>query len=380
MTAHAILSASGSSKWMNCPGSILAESGMPREEESKYAAEGTAAHNLAESSLVNQRPPESYVGVEVDGWLINEEMAHHVATYVDFCNTIKGQKHYERKVSYDRWAKGGFGTADCLAVSDGILHVIDLKYGTGIKVNAQQNTQLMLYGLGALELFGDQVDIVSMTIVQPRLDHISTYSLRVKDLLKWGEEVVRPAALATMDPDPVFNPSTKACRWCRAKPVCRALAKHNYNLTLSNFDNLDEPLLVQVPHTLTADEIAKLMPKMDALAGWAKAIKEQGERILNDGGILSGYKLVQGRSQRKWKNPKAAEKNLIKLLGDEARTLKLVSPAQAEKLLGRERAAEVTELCFKPEGKPSLALESDPRPAIKPDVATYFSEIKDDEE
>jgi len=137
--------------------------------------------------------------------------------------------------------------------------------------------------------------------------------------------------------------------------------------------------LVQVPHTLTADEIARLMPKMDALIGWAKSIKIQGERILSDGGILSGYKLVTGRSQRKWRDEKTAEKNLIKLLGNEARTLKLVSPAQAEKLLGRSRAAEVTDLCYKPDGKPSLVPESDPRPAIKPDAVIYFSDIKEDE-
>lgn len=379
MVDHAILSASGSAKWMNCAGSILAESGMPKDEGSHFAQEGTAAHALGEMSLISQKPPETYLGVEVEGFLVDEEMAEHVSTYVDFCNTHSGEKHYELRVDYSRWAQGGFGTADCVAVADGVLNIIDLKYGTGIKVSAQKNSQLMLYGLGGLEKFGDKVDVVTMTIVQPRLDHIDTFSIRVKDLLKWGENVVRPAALATLNPNPEFNPSEKACRWCRAKPVCRALAKHNYNLTLSNFDNLDEPLLVQVPHTLTADEIARLMPKMDALAGWAKSIKEQGERILSDGGILSGYKLVTGRSKRKWRDEKTAEKNLVKLLGNEARTLKLVSPAQAEKLLGRSRAAEVTDLCYKPDGKPSLVPESDPRPAIKPDAVTYFSEIKEDE-
>jgi hypothetical protein len=116
---------------------------------------------------------------------------------------------------------------------------------------------------------------------------------------------------------------------------------------------------------------------MDALIGWARGVQQHAQRILFDGGILDGYKLVQGRSQRKWINEKDAETHLIKLLGDDAHSNKLVSPAQAEKLLGKARSAEVTELCFKPEGKPSLAPDSDPRPAIKPDVATYFSEIKE---
>lgn len=377
MAAHAILSASGSSKWMNCPGSILAESGMPKDEGSIYATEGTAAHELAEMSLISQRPPESYIDVEVEGWLVDEEMAEHVSTYVDYCNTYSGEKHYELRVDYSEWAQGGFGTADCVAVHDGVLNIIDLKYGTGVKVSAQKNSQLMLYGLGALKIYADQVDVVTMTIVQPRLDHIDSYSIRAKDLFKWAEEKVRPAAIATMSPNPDFNPSATACRWCRAKPVCRALAKHNYNLTLSNFDNLEEPLLVQVPHTLTPDEISKLVPKMDALIGWARGVQQHAQRILFDGGILDGYKLVQGRSQRKWINEKDAETHLIKLLGDDAHSNKLISPAQAEKLLGKARAAEVTELCFKPEGKPSLAPDSDPRPAIKPDVATYFSEIKE---
>ena len=377
MAAHAILSASGSSKWMNCSGSILAESGMPEDEGSDFAREGTAAHELAEMCLISQRPPESYIGVEVEGWVVDEEMADHVSKYVDYCNMHTGKKYYELRVDYSRWAHGGFGTADCVAVFDGVLNIIDLKYGTGIKVSAQKNSQLMLYGLGALEMFGDEVDVVTMTIVQTRLDHIDTYSIRAKDLLKWAEDVVRPAAIATMSIDPEFNPSVTACRWCRAKPVCRALAKHNYNLTLSNFDNLEEPLLVQVPHTLTPDEISKLVPKMDALIGWARGVQQHAQRILFDGGILDGYKLVKGRSQRKWVNDKDAETHLIKLLGDQSRSSKLISPAQAEKLLGKARAAEVTELCFKPEGKPSLALDSDPRPAIKPDVATYFADIKE---
>ena len=377
MSAHAILSASGSAKWMNCAGSILAESGMPRDEGSDYAREGTAAHALAEMSLESRRPPESYMGVEVEGFIVDDEMANHVATYVDFCNALSGEKHYELRVDYSEYAQGGFGTADCVSVDDGILTITDLKFGAGIKVSAHKNSQLMLYGLGALNKFGSAVDTVTMTIVQPRLDHIDSYSIRAKDLIQWGIDVVRPAALATLDPDPDFQPSPTACRWCRAKPVCRALAKHNYDLTLSNFDNLEEPLLVQVPHTLTPDEISKLVPKMDALIGWARGVQQHAQKILFDGGILDGYKLVQGRSQRKWINEKNAETHLIKLLGDDAHSNKLVSPAQAEKLLGKARAAEVTELCFKPEGKPSLAPDSDPRPAIKPDVATYFSEIKE---
>ena len=378
MNKHAILSASASARWMNCPGSVLAESGMPEPPTSDFAAEGTAAHALAELCLNSKKPPETYMHMEIENFHVNEEMATHVATYVDFCNMHEGEKFYELRVDYSDYAAGGFGTADCVVIDEGVCHIIDLKYGTGVKVNAQKNSQLMLYALGALHKFSNQVDMVKMSIVQPRLDHIDSYSVRAKDLIKWGEEVVRPAALATFDPNPKFHPSEIACRWCRAKPVCRALAKHNYDLTLSNFDDLDAPLLVQVPHTLTADEIARLVPKMDALIGWARGIQEQAQRILNDGGILSGYKLVEGRTQRKWKDEQEATTNLKKLLGEKAQVTKLVSPAQAEKLLGKGRAAEVTQLWTRGNGRPVLAPESDVRPAIKPEIETLFNVITEE--
>lgn len=378
MNKHAILSASSSARWMNCPGSVLAESGIPEPPTSDFAAEGTAAHALAELSLNSQKPPETFLHMVIEDYQVTEEMATHVATYVDYCNMQEGEKHYEQKVDYSNYASGGFGTADCVVINDGICHIIDLKYGTGVKVSAQENTQLMLYGLGAIEKFYSNVDMVSMTIVQPRLDHIDTYSIRAKDLLKWGEEVVRPAALATFDPNPTFNPSVTACRWCRAKPVCRALAKHNYELTLSKFDDLDSPLLVQVPHTLTSDEIAKLLPKMESLIGWAKGIQAHGHKILNEGGILSGYKLVEGRTQRKWKDEREATVNLTKLLGKKAKVSKLVSPAQAEKLLGKRRSPELDDLWTRGEGKPVLAPESDIRPAIKPEVNTIFNIISEE--
>jgi len=372
---HALLGASKAHRWMTCPGSISLESTFP-EQESFYAAEGTAAHALAEECLLKQKPPEHFIGVEFEGFIVDEDMANHVATYVDFCNSQESDEaHVELRVDYSEWAAGGFGTADYVVLHDGILHVIDLKYGQGLKVNANRNEQLMLYALGAAYEFIDKVDTVSMTIVQPRLDHIDTYSMRAKDLFTWANDVVKPAALATMAQDPAYNPSKKACHFCKAKPTCRALAKHNYSLTLSNFENLEEPLLVQVPHTLNVEEISNLLPKMDALIGWAQGVQKHAHKLLTDGGILPNHKLVAGRGQRKWLDSDVAEEQLIQMLGDEAYTSKLISPTQAEKALGKAKYGEIVDLIHKPEGRPQLAPDTDPRPAVKPNATEFFNDI-----
>tara|TARA_R110000796_G_scaffold18960_1_gene57045 strand:- start:7654 stop:8787 length:1134 start_codon:yes stop_codon:yes gene_type:complete len=372
---HAILGASKAHRWMTCPASIQLEATIP-DQESFYAAEGTAAHALAEECLIKQKPPEHFIGVEFEGFIVDEVMASHVATYVDFCNSQDSdESHVELRVDYSEWAAGGFGTADYVVLHDGVLHVIDLKFGQGLKVNANRNEQLMLYGLGAAYEFIDKVDTVSMTIVQPRLDHIDTYSMRAKDLFKWADDVVKPAARRTMSAEPAFNPSKKACHFCKAKATCRALAKHNYELTLSSFDNLEEPLLVQVPHTLNVEEISNLLPKMDALIGWAQGVQKHAHKLLTDGGILPNYKLVAGRGQRKWLDTDVAEGQLIQMLGDEAYTSKLISPTQAEKALGKAKYGEIVDLIHKPEGRPQLAPDTDPRPAVKPNATEFFNDI-----
>jgi len=375
---HALLGASKAHRWMTCPGSISLEATFP-DEESFYAAEGTAAHALAEECLTRQLPPEHFIGTEIEGFVVDEPMANHVATYVDFCNSQEGRSKIEQRVDYSEWAPGGFGTADFVVIHEGVCHVIDLKYGQGVKVSAQQNEQLMLYGLGAAHDAWVNIDTVQMTIVQPRLDHIDTYSIRAKDLYKWANDKVKPAARRVFAPEPEFKPSKKACHFCKAKPTCRALAKHNYDLTLSNFDNLDEPLLVQVPHTLNVDEISNLLPKMDALIGWAQGVQKHAHKLLMDGGILPNYKLVAGRGQRKWVDKEVAEETLIKMLGDDAYIEKLISPTQAEKALGKARYEEITDLIHKPDGRPQLAQDSDPRPAIKPNAADFFNDISNEE-
>lgn len=374
---HASLGASKAHRWITCPASVSIEDTIP-DESSFYAAEGTAAHELAEMCLVSQKPPESYIGVEVEGFIVDKVMAYHVAEYVDYCNGLKGEKHYELRVDYSKYADGGFGTADCVVIDDNVLHVIDLKYGSGVKVSAQDNEQLMMYALGTLQFSGaSDVDTVHMTIVQPRMDNIQTYKRTAKDIIKWAEEVVKPAAIATASPDAKFNPSPNACKFCKAKPVCRALAKFNYEATLSDFDNLDHPLLVQVPTAMTPVELGALIPKLPMLISWARAVEVHARKVLNDGGIVDGYKLVAGRNRRSWVDESKAVTVLTDLLGDEAVIEKLISPSQAQKLLGKGRYDEIESLVAKTGGAPTLAQDKDPRPAVKPDVADYFNEIQE---
>ena len=373
--AHAKLGASKAHRWMTCPASVKLESNLP-DSASFFAQEGTAAHALAEECLLKQKPPEEFIGAEFEGFTVDEDMANHVATYVDFCNSQEGDEaHVELRVDYSQWAEGGFGTADYVSLADGVLHVIDLKYGKGLKVNANRNEQLMLYGLGAAHAFSDKVDTVNMTIVQPRLDHIDTYSMRTKDLFKWADDVVKPAAELAMSTDANFNPTKKACHFCKAKPTCRHLAKHNYNLTLGSFENLDEPLVVNTAHLLSVEEISNLLPKMDALIGWAQSIQKHSLKLLLDGGTLPNFKLVAGRSQRKWLDVKIAEEQLITLLGDEAYVSKLISPAQAEKAMGKVQLSEIANLIHKQEGKPTIAPDTDPRPALNEDPTQHFDNL-----
>ena len=226
MAAHAKLSASGSARWLNCPGSVNAEKGV-KEKSSFFAQEGTAAHALAEYCLVNHVSARSQLGNIFEGFEVTSDMTDHVQNYVDYVLQFEGQHMYEVRVDFSPWVPEGFGTCDAMIIGDSRkLRVIDLKYGKGIRVDAEDNTQAMLYGLGAYEDFGHiyDIDSIVITIHQPRLDHVSEWEITVTDLLAWGEEVKSKAADCFKDDAP-REPSEKACQWCKAKPTCPALKK-----------------------------------------------------------------------------------------------------------------------------------------------------------
>ena len=358
MTTHATLGASNAHRWLVCPGSVAAEDGLPNTS-SAFATEGTTAHELAELAL-------STSTAALDAYA-DQEMAEFVRVYVDHVNRLAhGASHveFEARVSYQNWVAGGFGTADAVILRGDTIHVCDLKYGMGVRVDAEQNPQAMLYGLGAyseLDMFSE-VRRVVVHIIQPRLDHISEWEISVPDLLRWAEWV-KQRAEATQDPDAPRLPGEKQCRFCRAKSSCAALKTMAEDAIMSSFDDLDN---MPKANTLTPDQMRKALDAKPLIEAWLSAIEAQAKTALTSGENFPGYKLVEGRANRKWiGDTRAVEQRLIDLLDTKAFTEPtLISPAQAEKALGKAKAAVIADLITKPQGSPTLAREDDKRPAI----------------
>lgn len=375
MAAHAKLSASGAHRWMHCPASIAMEEGIP-DQGSSFAAEGTAAHELAERCLNRGADAAEYLGEEIpvgdEIFYVEEEMVEAVQLYLDYVRDQRGDLLVEKRVDFSPWVPGGFGTADAIVLHAGTATVVDLKYGRGVKVDAEENPQAMAYALGALHgydfLF--ECNTFKLVIVQPRLDHISEWEISRDDLLAWADNKLKPAAELALTDDAPFQPGESQCRFCKAKPVCRALAEHCQEVVMDGFSDQGKD-----PAKLSNDEVAELIPQLDLVTGWAKAVEAHALHQLETGEDIPGYKLVAGRSTRKWKDEAEAETALRKKLKvAQVFNKKLVSPPQAEKLLGKGHAI-LTEHVIKPEGKPALAPVSDKRPALDIDPSQGFDKV-----
>ncbi len=373
--AHATLSASGAHRWMRCPGSVRMEDGIERPS-SVFAAEGTAAHTFAEECLRKGYSADQLIGEIFEGHEATLEMAEYVQEYLDFVRSIEGNLVIEQRVDFSPWAPGGFGTADAIVLNDGTIHVIDLKYGKGVRVEADENYQAMLYGLGVINDFGALFDIkrLVLTIVQPRLDHVSEKEISVEDLLAWGTLVVE-AAQATIGDDTQLVPGKTQCRFCAAKDRCPALAETNLKLINNGFETYEKPGQRKQLDVLLPEQIALILNNIDGVASWAKSVEAYAQELLENGETVPGYKMVTGRSFRKWSDEEAASKALVrKLTKKKAFTEKLISVAQAEKILGKEHKL-IKDYAFKPEGKPTIAHESDKREAISTNIADGFDVI-----
>lgn len=372
--AHAILSASGSERWLTCTPSARLEADFP-EESSSYADEGTLAHSLAELHLrkflgrVEDRVFKAAADKLAKNQLYAHEMVDHVETYISVASErISAAKArskdaivlLEQRLDFSPWVPEGFGTGDCVIVADKVLEIIDFKYGKGVPVSAIENTQMRLYALGALYSYGMIYDIdkVFMTICQPRLDSVSTDEITAADLYLWGDEYVKPRAELATAGKGVFV-SGDHCRFCRARNTCRARAEAN--LALAKYD-------FAKPELLSHDDVAAILGKAEELQKWAADVQGYAlDQAENHGVKFPGWKLVEGRSNRKYSDADAVAKALLAAGYPETLIYEksILGITAMEKAIGKKAINELPEgLIVKPPGKPVLVPESDKRPEI----------------
>ena len=360
---HAVLSASSSERWLHCPPSArLCES--YEDKGSDYAAEGTDAHALCEYKLRRALGMEAKDPTENLTWF-NEEMddcANGYAAYV--LEQVEAAKQtctdsvilIEQRVDFSRWVESGFGTADCIIIADGTLQAIDYKHGLGVLVSAEANPQMQCYALGALELFDDiyDIDSVRMTIYQPRRDNVSTYELSKDELYRWADEVLKPTADLAFVGDGNFL-CGEWCGFCKAKHDCRARADANMELARYDF---------KLPPLLTDEEVEEIISRVDDLVAWAADIKDYALQQAISGKEWNGWKLVEGRSNRKYTSETAVA-GAVTDAGFDPYERKLLGVTAMQKLLGKTRFEELLAAYIeKPQGKPTLVPESDKRPAM----------------
>lgn len=367
--AHAKLSPSAADRWIHCPGSIRLAEQCPAAESSAYADEGTAAHYLAELKV---RCGIEQVSQEFDAARSSEyycgEMEEATEYYADRVSEIyeaalqrdpSAELMAEQHFSLEDWIPGGFGTADAVIIGGGVIEVVDLKYGKGVRVDAIGNPQLRLYGLGAAVLFGDiyDLDTVRMTIIQPRLDHVSTEEMPLLDLFKWAETVVKPAAEQAAGKDAPTE-CGDWCRWCPAKAVCRTRAEKQLELAAYEF---------RKPDLLEPDEIGDILRRADELQKWAADVQGYALEQALAGEHFDGWKLVEGRSVRKYADDLKVAEALQAAGWPEAALYerKLYGITAMEKIVGKKKLTEVLgDLIIKPAGKPVLVPITDKREAI----------------
>ena len=262
----------------------------------------------------------------------------------------------EQRLDFSRYVEGGFGTGDCVIIADGTLHICDYKHGAGILVDATDNPQMKLYALGALELFDGiyDIDAVSMTIYQPRRSNVSTYTVFKESLYQWAAEVLRPTAEIAYAGGGEYN-CGEWCQFCKAKYECRKRAERNLELAKLEFKR---------PPLLEDDEVESILCKIDALVSWASDLKDYALQAAISGKQWLGWKLVEGKSSRRYVNDDAVA-HMVQSAGYDPYERKVMGITAMEKALGKTKFAELLgELVEKPQGKPTLVSEGDKRPAI----------------
>lgn len=377
--AHALLSASGANRWLACTPSARLEEKYGEKTSSAFTEEGTVAHELAELMLrleligdISKAEYEEKFRRMAESEYLNESMVDYLYAYISYCreqfaaaraNDMFSEIHVEKKLDLREYIPEGFGTCDCIIIGNGTLEVIDLKYGKGVQVSAEWNKQLMLYGLGALVAYDTEFefDTVQFTIVQPRLNNISSFSLSVTELLDWAENELKPKARLAFEGAGELVAGVH-CKFCSVKNRCRKLYEQQLEIAAYDF---------REPEFLTDQEIADIISRATVFTEWISGIVAYAEKkAINEGKVWPGFKLVEGISRRTWFKPddeiiQAIRERFPEIPEDMLYDVKLKSLTNIEKLVGAKSfATKLSDLVIKPAGKPTLVPEADRRPAI----------------
>ena len=356
--AHALLSASSAHRWLACPPSAVANEAYP-DQETSFAHEGTLAHEVAEFMARN-----GYFSRKDATDEVTVEMVECAKGYADYIEEQKKSNDaivlLEQRVDFSPWVPDGFGTCDCIIIQDDTLSIIDYKYGQGVSVSAEDNPQMKLYALGAMNDFGIAMDIkkVELHIYQPRLNNISTYGLTVEELMTWAETVVKPVAEKASHGQGDHKPG-EHCRFCQHGGRCRALTDLCTQFIDTHGMRIGLPVLA--PH-----EVADVLRMEPMITLWLKKVKEQAMTTLQEGGEIPGYKIVAGRGSRTWADDLEVA-NVLKAAGytqEDITKTTLLSVAALETAIGKKKVAELVggHILFNT-GSPTIASNTDKRPA-----------------
>ncbi len=373
MPDHALLSASSSHRWLHCPPSARLCEGYD-DKGSNFAAEGTDAHALCEYKLRTALGMEAKDPTEDLSWY-DAEMEESATGYAAFVMELVEDAGktcpdpvvlIEQRLDYSRYVAEGFGTGDCVIIADGTLHIVDFKYGRGILVEAEDNPQMMLYALGALELFDClyDIDTVSMTIFQPRRGNVSTYTLPKADLYEWADTVLAPTAELAWSGEGEYH-CGEWCQFCKAKADCRERA--NANMELARYEFKQPPLL-------TDEEVEDILGRIDEFIAWASDIRDYALQAAISGKHWTGYKLVEGRSNRKYTDERAVVA-AVRAAGYDPYEHKVLGVTAMTTMLGKKQFNDILGgLVTKPQGKPTLVPDSDKRPAMTNIISEFMED------
>lgn len=382
---HALLSASGAYRWMNCTPSARLEEQFVEENSSVYAQEGTLAHEFSEANLrlyrglLSTKAYNQIIKVIKSNKLYSPEMDAEVDKYVDIVLeefrvskkvTSDAILMIEEKLDLTKYIGNGFGTGDALIIADKTLKVIDLKYGKGIRVNPENNSQLMLYGLGALEkveIFYD-IDTVELMVVQPRLDHFAKWTISVDELKAWAKSKLIVAAAKAYAGEGLQEAGSW-CQFCKAAPKCATLASVNMKLIDDQFSD---------PHLLKDQQMIDIFRKSDQITNWLNAVTGYMLKEALAGKVWPGLKLVEGRSNRKWRDEEKVKETLkaFDFTDEQILTIKLQGITAIEKLLGKKQFSEIlSDLTINPAGAPTLTGKDDPRPEYSKNAENDFENL-----